>query len=93
MHPGPFVKAEMIEPLVLTVAGAASLLGASRPTLSKSLNGRSSLSGPTALRIEKPFGVRMDKVMRMQASYDIARMRDRENEFAISRYLPVAARP
>jgi len=30
------------------------------------------LSGDMALRIEKAFGVRMDTLMRMQASYNIA---------------------
>ena len=33
-HPGEFVKTEIIEPLGLTVAAAASVLGVSRPTLS-----------------------------------------------------------
>ena len=74
-HPGEFVKTEVIEPLGLTVAGAATVLGVSRPTLSGFLNGRSDLSGNMALRIEKAFGVQMDTLMRMQASFDIARTR------------------
>ena len=54
----------------------------SRPALSTFLNGRSDLSGIMALRIEKAFGVKMDVLMRMlmQASYDIARTRQREGE-------------
>ena len=63
----------MIEPHGLTVAAAAKVLGVSRPALSTFLNGRSDLSGIMALRIEKAFGVKMDTLMRMQASYDIAR--------------------
>ncbi len=59
-HPGEFVRTEIIEPLGLTVAAAAAVLGVSRPTLSTFLNGRSDLSGTMALRIEKAFGVKMD---------------------------------
>ena len=85
-HPGEFVKTEVIEPLGLTVARAATVLGVSRPTLSSFLNGRSDLSGKMALRIEKAFGVRMDTLMRMQTSFDIARTRRREGEISVAPY-------
>ncbi len=88
-HPGAFIRTEVIEPTGLTVAGAATALGVSRPALSALLNGRSDLSGTMALRIEKAFGVRMDTLMRMQASYDIARARRRENDVRVARYVPV----
>ena len=88
-HPGAFVRTEVIEPLELTVSGAANALGVSRPALSALLNGRAGLSGTMALRIEKAFGVRMDTLMRMQASYDIARARRRENDVRVERYVPV----
>ena len=90
-HPGSFIRTEVIEPLGLTVAGAATALGVSRPALSALLNGRADLSGTMALRIEKAFGVRMDTLMRMQASYDIARARQRENDVRVARYVPVEA--
>ena len=45
-----------------------------------------------ALRIEKAFGVRMDTLMRMQSSYDIARTRKRERTIKVSRYLDTAER-
>ena len=58
-----------------------------QPTLTPAfLNGRSDLSGLMALRIEKAFGVKMDTLMRMQASYDIARRRQREGEVAVEPY-------
>ena len=87
-HPGPFVKTEVIEPLGLTAAAAAAVLGISRPALSTFLNGRSDLSGTMALHIEKAFGVRMDTLMRMQASFDIARTREREDDVKVARYRP-----
>ena len=60
--------------------------GTRRPTLSNLLNGEADLSGDMALRIEKAFGVRMDTLMRMQASYDIARTRQREQSISVRRY-------
>ena len=78
-HPGDFVKTEVIRPLGLTVVAAAKVLGVARPTLSTFLNGHSDLSGTMALRIEKAFGVKMDTLMRMQASYNIARLDSRRD--------------
>jgi addiction module HigA family antidote len=91
-HPGEFLKTEIIEPLGLTVVAAAKVLGVSRPTLSTFVNGHSDLSGNMALRIEKAFGVKMDTLMRMQASYDIARTRKREAEITVTRYRPAETR-
>ena len=71
-----------------TAATAAQVLGVSRPALSTFLNGRSDLSGTMALRIEKAVGVKMDTLMRMQTSYDIARTRLREGEISVGRYRP-----
>ncbi|PYR20430.1 MAG: addiction module antidote protein, HigA family, partial [Acidobacteria bacterium] len=67
------------------------VLGVSRPTLSSLLNGQADLSGDMALRLEKAFGVRMDTLMRMQASYDIARTRQREKSITVRRYRKRAA--
>jgi addiction module HigA family antidote len=90
-HPGDFIKTEIIEPLGLSVTAAAVVLGVSRPTLSSLLNGKADLSGDMALRIEKAFGVKMDTLMRMQNSYDIARTRRRENSIKVRRYNPEPA--
>jgi antitoxin HigA-1 len=38
-----------------------------------------------ALRIEKAFGVKMDTLKRMQASYDIAQTRKREKQIHVRR--------
>ncbi len=86
VHPSAFIRTEIIAPLGLTVDAAAKVLGVSRPTLSKLLNGRADLSGDLALRIEKAFGVNMDTLMRMQSSFDIARTRRRENTIHVRRF-------
>jgi hypothetical protein len=83
-HPGGFVKHEIIEPLGLSVTGAAVVLGVTRATLSTLLNERAHLSSEMALRIEKAFGVSMDTLMRMQNSYDIAQARKREGEIKVA---------
>ena len=82
-HPGGFVKSEIIEALDLTVTEAARVLGVTRPALSALVNERAKLSPEMALRVEKAFGVSMDTLMRMQNSYDIARIRRREDEIDI----------
>ena len=91
-HPGEFIRTEIIEAAGLTVTAAAKALRVSRPTLSSLLNGKSDLSGDMALRIEKAFGVKMDTLMRMQSSYDIARTRKRENEISVPRISAFVAR-
>jgi plasmid maintenance system antidote protein VapI len=53
--------------------------------LSSLLNGKSDLSGDMALRIEKAFGVKLDTLMRMQASYNMAQTRKRENQIRVRR--------
>ena len=40
-----------------------------------------------ALRIEKAFGVSMDRLMRMQNSFDIAQARQREGEIEVARFV------
>ena len=88
VHPGCFLRAQIIEAHQLSVTDAAKLLLVSRPALSSLLNARANLSGDMALRFEKAFGVNMDTLMRMQNSYDIARTRSRENLIRVKRFEP-----
>ncbi len=91
-HLGSFIRTEMIEAAGLTLTAAAAALRVSRPALSSLLNGKADLSGNMALRMEKAFGVRMDTLMRMQSSYDIARARGREKEIVMRRVVGVGVR-
>jgi addiction module HigA family antidote len=84
-HPGDFIRSEIVEPAGMSVTAAAQALRVSRPALSSLLNCKADLSGDMALRIEKAFGVKMDTLMRMQASYDIAQTRKRENKIHVQR--------
>lgn len=85
LHPGDFIRTEIVEAAGLTVTAAAIALGVSRPALSSLLNAKADLSGDMALRIEKAFGVKMDTLMRMQSAYDIAQMRKREHTIRVRR--------
>lgn len=89
-HPGDFIRTEVLEPLKLSVAAAAKVLGVSRPTLSTLLNGHSDLSGEMALRLEKAFGVKMDTLMRMQNAFDIAEARKKAGRIKVKRYATAA---
>lgn len=90
VHPGRFLRSEIVEAYGLSVTAAADVLGVSRPTLSTFLNGRSSLSGDMALRFAKAFGLEMETLMRMQNSYDIAQARRRAKLIKVDRYRPAA---
>src|ERR1017187_1200762 len=92
-HPGDFIRTEIIDPAGLSVAAAAAAPHVSRPPLSRLLHGKAGLSGDMALRIEKAFGVKMDTLMRMQASYDIAQTRKRQSEIRVRHYSPAEVRP
>ena len=92
-HPGQFIRMEIIDPLGLSVTAAAKALGVTRPTLSALLNGRAALSSDMALRIEKAFGPKMDTLMRMQTSYDIAQARSREAKIRVRRYVAAHSIP
>lgn len=86
-HPGTFIRLEVIDPLELSVTAAAEALGVTRPALSALLNGRAALSPDMAMRIEKAFGPSMETLLRMQAAYDAAGVRDRESEIKVKRYV------
>ena len=89
-HPGDFIRTEIVEPRGLSVTAAAQELHVSRPVLSSLLNRKADLSRDMALRIEKAFGVKMDTLMRMQASYNIAQTRKREKKIHVRRIAQLA---
>jgi addiction module HigA family antidote len=88
VHPGRFLRTEIIEAHGLSVTEAAKILRVSRPTLSSLLNAKSDLSGEMALRFEKAFGGDMETLMRMQNSFDIARTRSEEKKIRVERFEP-----
>ena len=55
-HPGGFVLRQCIEPLGLTITGAAAALGVTRTTLSELVNGKGGISLEMAVRLSEVFG-------------------------------------
>ena len=83
VHPGDWLKTEVVEPSGLTVSKLAEHLGVSRPALSALLNGRAGLSGEMAIRFEKAFGLKADTLVRMQGAYELVNAREHQDEIKV----------
>jgi addiction module HigA family antidote len=85
VHPGAWLRTEIVEPHGLSVTVVAEKLCVTRQAMSNLLNGNAGLSAEMAIRFEKGFGVRADTMMRMQAAHDLAQARAREKEIKVER--------
>ena len=85
VHPGDWLKTEIVASTGLQVKQLAQHLGITRQALSALLNGKAGLSPDMAIRFEKAFGLRADTLLRMQAAYDIASAREHEDEIEVER--------
>jgi len=70
-HPGEVIKSLCLEPLGLTVTGAARSLGVSRRTLSAIVNGRSGISPEMAVRLSLAFNTTAESWLAQQVQYDL----------------------
>lgn len=86
-HPGRIVQGS-IQELGLSVTDAAQVLGVTRPTISKLVNGRSSVSPEMAIRLSKAFGSTPEFWLRLQLNYDLAQIQARADEIKVERYVP-----
>ena len=87
IHPGLYIKNKII-PEGMSVKEAAEILGVGRPALSNLLNGNSSLSKEMMLRLEKSFGVNIEKLLSLQTEYIQYEMSKNEKEIAVRTYSP-----
>jgi addiction module HigA family antidote len=83
-HPGRIVRQDCIEPLGLTITSAAKVLGVTRQALNNLVNGKAGISPEMAVRVSKAFGGSPDMWLRLQANYDLARLR--ADEIDVKRY-------
>jgi antitoxin HigA-1 len=83
-HPGELIS-ENLKDLGVSVSNAAAGLRVTRQQLYNVINGKSSITPEMALRLEKAFGGSADLWLRMQASYDLARVRERASQIGIAR--------
>jgi len=78
-HPGRIVGSACLAPLRLSVTEGAKVLGVTRQTLTKIVNGKSGSSAQIWLR--------------MQAAYDLAQARKEESQIKVRRqYMPQEVR-
>lgn len=85
VHPGTWLRSEIIEPHGLSVTVAAGKLGVTRQAMSNLLNGNAGLSAEMAIRFEKAFGISADTLMRMQATHDLMRARAGQDRLKVER--------
>ena len=83
VHPGAWLRQEIVEPAGLNVTQLADHMGVARQSMSKLLNGRQGLSADMAIRFEKAFGLRAETLMRMQAAFELAEARAHEDEIVV----------
>lgn len=88
VHPGEFVRTEVLDELGLSIAKAAKVLGVRAATLSDLVNEKSSLSPEMAMRIELAFEIKADLLLRMQALYDSMMIRSKAAGLNVKRYEP-----
>jgi addiction module HigA family antidote len=85
VHPGEWLRHEIVEPAGLSVTEAAERLHVTRQAMSNLLNGNAGLSADMAIRFEKAFGLKADTLMRMQAAHELAEARTHEDEIEVER--------
>lgn len=85
VHPGAWLRAEIVAPHGLSVTDAAAKLHVTRQAMSNLLGGRAGLSAEMAIRFEKAFGLSADTLMRMQAAHDLAAVRVWAGEIVVER--------
>ena len=90
-HPGLSVRLNCLEPLGLSVTEGAKVLGVSRAALSRLINAKAGISPDMAIRLSKAFGSSAETWIRLQAAYDVAQARKREDEIVIERCRPRSA--
>ncbi len=83
-HPGRIVRQDCIEPLGLTITGAAKVLGVTRQALNNVVNGKAGISPEMAVRLSKAFGGSAEMWIRLQSNYDLAQVR--VEEIDVKRY-------
>ena len=83
VHPGIWLREEIVEPKSLRVTELAKHFGVSRQAMSTLLNGRVGLSADMAIRFEKAFGLKADTLCRMQTEHELAAAREHQGKIKV----------
>jgi antitoxin HigA-1 len=90
VHPGIWLREEIVEPKNVGVSVLAKHFGVSRQAMSTLLNGRVGLSADMAIRFEKAFGLKADTLCRMQTAHDLAAAREHEKKIKVKPFSAAA---
>jgi antitoxin HigA-1 len=90
MHPGIWLREEIVKPRGLGVTELARHFGVSRQAMSTLLNGRVGLRAEMAIHFEKAFGLQADTLCRMQTAYELATARAHQDEIMVERFMEAA---
>jgi antitoxin HigA-1 len=71
-HPGLSVRHDCLEPLGLSVAEGAKVLGVTRRAMNNLVSGKAWISAKMAIRLGKAFGGVAETWLRTQAAYELA---------------------
>ena len=88
-HPGAILRNGYLEPLDLSIANAAKVLGVTRQALYNVVAGRSAVSAEMAVRLAKAFGTSAELWLRLQCAYDLSQVE--ESRIRVHRYHAAAA--
>ena len=86
IHPGEFLKTELIETNGLTITEVATMLKVSRQALSNIINKKADISPEMAMRIATVFGGTPDIWLRLQAKYDLEKAAKKVSGFKLVPY-------
>jgi addiction module HigA family antidote len=84
-HPGEHIRLDFIEPLGLSITGAARRLGVSRQTLNNLVNCHGGISPEMAIRLSKAFGNSAAAWLAMQMNHDLAQALKNEDAIHVER--------
>ena len=84
-YPGLSVRHDCLEPLELSIAEGAKVLGVTRQAMNNLVSGKAGISAEMAIRLEKAFGGGAETWLRMQAAYDLAQVGKRAGKIKVRR--------
>jgi addiction module HigA family antidote len=71
VHPGEILREDLMKPLGLSINRLARELRVPTTRMSEIVNGRRRITGDTALRLARHFGMTPQFWMNLQATYDL----------------------
>jgi len=77
IHPGEILKIEFLDGLGITPYALSRDAGIDKAMVSRIVNGKSSISADTALRLGAYFGTSPDSWMNLQSRYDLEVAKDK----------------